>query len=156
MVKIISHRGNLNGPNPNEENKFEYLLKAFQLGYIVELDLWKVNGKLYLGHDSPQYELDETIFINSKLLNNSLIHCKNSDSLKYMISLNLNLECFAHQEDDYAFTNKGTLLIHPNTKDVIKEGIIMMPERGSFTENDIKNVYALCTDYPIKYNKEVN
>ena len=42
---LIAHRGNINGPNPIEENKPEYLLSTIEKGYHVELDLWYINNK---------------------------------------------------------------------------------------------------------------
>ena len=63
---LISHRGNLNGPNPEKENNPLYVTKALDLGYDVEIDVWLVQDKLYLGHDSPQY------LINLDFLKNNL------------------------------------------------------------------------------------
>jgi hypothetical protein len=48
---LIAHRGNINGPNSNEENKSEYLLNTVQMSYYIELDLWYINNKLYFFHD---------------------------------------------------------------------------------------------------------
>ena len=36
---LISHRGNINGPNPEMENNPEYIQKALDLGYDVEVDV---------------------------------------------------------------------------------------------------------------------
>jgi hypothetical protein len=48
---LIAHRGNLNGPNPEHENKPEYLLNAINKGYNVETDLWLIDKKLYLASE---------------------------------------------------------------------------------------------------------
>ena len=53
---LISHRGNLNGPNPERENSPKYIDEAIEAGYDVEIDIWLNDGILYLGHDSIQYE----------------------------------------------------------------------------------------------------
>ena len=55
---LISHRGNLSGPNPNRENSKEYILEALDKGYSVEIDVWLVKDKIYLGHDNPEYEIN--------------------------------------------------------------------------------------------------
>ena len=52
---IISHRGNIDGPNPDLENKPDYIEKALAKNYMVEVDVWKIADELYLGHDSQQY-----------------------------------------------------------------------------------------------------
>lgn len=50
---IISHRGNINGPNPRMENKPEYIKKALDENFMVEIDVWFYQGELWLGHDEP-------------------------------------------------------------------------------------------------------
>ena len=57
-MKIISHRGNLNGVDSKNENKPETIVKALDLGFDVEIDIRVINGEIYLGHDEPQYKID--------------------------------------------------------------------------------------------------
>jgi len=54
----ISHRGNINGRIEDSENKPEYIDDTIQLGFDVEIDVWYIDGKWWLGHDGPQYEID--------------------------------------------------------------------------------------------------
>ena len=42
-MKLIAHRGNVNGPNPDKENHTDYINEAIILGYDVEIDVWFVN-----------------------------------------------------------------------------------------------------------------
>ena len=37
---LISHRGNITGPNKEMENKPEYIEKTLKMGYDVEIDVW--------------------------------------------------------------------------------------------------------------------
>ena len=37
---FISHRGNINGPEPKNENKIEYINEAMSKNFDVEIDLW--------------------------------------------------------------------------------------------------------------------
>ena len=53
---LIAHRGNINGPNQDKENRPEYLLEAYNQ-FHVEADIWYIDNKLYLGHDKPQYNI---------------------------------------------------------------------------------------------------
>lgn len=46
-MKIISHRGNLNGPSPKTENTPEQIDFALKKGFDVEIDLWKINDKFF-------------------------------------------------------------------------------------------------------------
>ena len=42
--KIISHRGNLIGPNLLLENNPDYILSAVSMGFDVEVDVWYDDG----------------------------------------------------------------------------------------------------------------
>ena len=55
-MKIICHRGNLNGPNPLTENNLRQIDVCIEKGYDVEVDLWVGDG-IWLGHDGPQYPI---------------------------------------------------------------------------------------------------
>ena len=58
MIYLIAHRGNLTGKNPEKENHPDYIDEAIDCGYDVEIDVWDDSGKLVLGHEVPQYEID--------------------------------------------------------------------------------------------------
>jgi len=47
---LISHRGNIDGKTLLE-NQPSYIDDAIDLGYDVEIDIWYIGDKLYLGHD---------------------------------------------------------------------------------------------------------
>ena len=53
---FISHRGNLDGLNPDRENSPDYIDEAIKLGFDVEVDVRTKDGQLWLGHDEPQYK----------------------------------------------------------------------------------------------------
>ena len=57
-MKLIAHRGNTNGIVLEYENKPDYVENAINMGFDVELDVRFKDGKLFLGHDEPQYKLD--------------------------------------------------------------------------------------------------
>ena len=77
----ISHRGNITEIKPELENSPEYVTAAVKLGFDVEVDVWSIKDRLYLGHDEPQYE------INLKFLQNDKFwcHAKNLPALQYML-----------------------------------------------------------------------
>jgi len=54
-LRYIAHRGNVDGINESLENTKDYIDRAISLGYDVEIDLRVKEGKLFLGHDEPQY-----------------------------------------------------------------------------------------------------
>ncbi len=43
----ISHRGNLEGPTKDFENKPEYIENAISQGYEVEIDVWFKNNNFF-------------------------------------------------------------------------------------------------------------
>ena len=52
---LISHRGNIDGPNSKLENNPTYIDRALDKGFNVEIDLWVYEKEFFLGHDEPTY-----------------------------------------------------------------------------------------------------
>ncbi len=55
---LISHRGNITSIDEQKENSPDYIIRAISLDYHVEIDLFKINDKLFLGHDKPTYQIE--------------------------------------------------------------------------------------------------
>lgn len=133
---IIAHRGNLNGPNRATENKEETIAAALAAGFDCEIDVWKVNDILWLGHDGP--ETETSIAFLEKHESKLWVHCKNLDAL---IALKDRFNCFFHDKDTYTLTSKGFIwgnIGSPTTEKVI---CVMPP-------GDIGTCLGVCTDYP--------
>ena len=135
-MKIISHRGNLEGTNPIWENHPNYIEKALNL-FDVEIDVWNINNCWFLGHDKPQYQIKIDFLFNNKLW----CHAKNIEALSKM--LEYNIHCFYHDKDDYTITSKGYIWAYPN-KPLINSGISVV-----FGKNIPENFngMGICTDY---------
>ena len=84
----ISHRGNINGPNPDKENDPIYIFSALAEGYDVEIDVWVKNSMVYLGHDRPSHSVNEKMLQIPGLW----CHAKNIEALAYMTDNGVN--CF--------------------------------------------------------------
>ena len=140
---LISHRGNVNGPNPNEENTKDYIKKAVSLGFEVEIDVWFINNEWYLGHNKP------TNKINFSWINNTNLwcHAKNINALYEMI--NKNIHCFWHQKDDFTLTSHRYIWTYPGKK-LTKNSICVLPEiiENIIIPNDISGI---CSDYIQNY-----
>ena len=80
-MKIISHRGNLNGRFPEKENSLPYIREAILNGFDVEVDVWVINSQIYFGHDSPQYLI--TLEDLNKIKEKIWFHCKNLEALYF-------------------------------------------------------------------------
>lgn len=150
---LIAHRGNMNGPNPVEENKPEYLLKAIEKGYHVETDLWYIDDKLYLGHDEPQYEIEIEFLLSIK--DKLFCHCKNIKALNYLIENHKDIECFYHNNDDCVLTSKNHIWTNIG-KELTINSINVMPERIKVSKEQYQNeckLHKLYTDEDI--NKHI-
>ena len=148
---FIAHRGNIYGPNINDENKPEYILNAIKEDYYVETDLWKVNDELYLGHDKPQYKIELNFLLNIK--DKLFCHCKNIDALYYILSNGLDIECFFHDNDECVLTSKNKIWNFPGSQ-LTKKSICVMPERVQIYK--IEKCLGICSDYPYKYKEMYN
>lgn len=145
-MKLISHRGNINGPRPDMENKPSYILQALQLGFECEIDVWFKADKFFLGHDNPQYafpvELIEQHY--SKLW----IHCKNTEALSKLNEIDptgTKFNYFGHDQDEGVLTSKGYIWsIYP-----IDRGILVMPEATQHSPSKLTR--GICSDHIAKY-----
>jgi hypothetical protein len=154
-MKIIAHRGNVFGPNLKEENSEEYILKAISAGLDVEVDVWEIDNKLYLGHDEPTYLTSKDFLY--KISQSAWFHAKNINALNFLLS-NL-LHCFTHDKDEatltsqgFIWTNVGKKLINPNIS------VMVMPELSTkqYFDQYKNNVMAICTDYASEYYIQTN
>lgn len=137
-ITLISHRGNLNGENPTEENKPEYVKKALKEGYECEIDVWFVNKKYYLGHDFPSYETNLVFLSRPKLW----CHAKNRQALEKL--LENHVHCFWHVNEDFVFTSRGYLWHHvENTEPINSDRTILMLDKSI---NICHSIYGVCSD----------
>ena len=150
-MKIISHRGNLTGPNSVEENRLEAIDHCiYKLNIDVEIDLWSVDNKLYLGHDVPTIEIDIWhLRVRQMYL---WIHAKNKEALG--LCLQEGLHVFTHENDPYTITSKGYAWAYPGQLPAGYRCIGVMPElHWDLDHKDYPNFYGICTDYPLKVIK---
>lgn len=152
-MKIISHRGNIRGPVPDKENRPSYIDCAIGNGYEVEVDLRCIDGELWLGHDNPQYKIDNAWMDKRKEY--LWIHCKNLQAAKECQKNNYN--SFCHSQDPFVYTSDGKIWIHnDHTNLTFFDDTIIVPvidknNVDNFLNNGPKgnNIpFAICTDYP--------
>jgi hypothetical protein len=142
-MKWIAHRGNINGINVERENHPDYIDEAISLGYDVEIDMWWIEGKIYLGHDIPQYEVDDEWL--EQRINKLWVHCKNTELLNWI--RNTTLHYFWHEEDTLTLTSKQHVWVYPGKQPIIGS-IAVMPELNN---DDISTCLGICSDYIEKY-----
>ena len=139
-MKIISHRGNTNGINKDLENNPSHIIGVLNK-FDVEVDVWFIDNKWFLGHDNPQYEVNYSFFNN-----NMWIHCKNLEACVELSKSNLNW--FWNENDKITLTSKQVIWCFPNI--YVKDGITV--EFG-YKQNLPNYIRGICTDYPEMYNE---
>lgn len=143
-MKIISHRGNLNGPHSVIENHPDSISLAIHMGFDVELDVWLKYGRIFAGHDEPQFLLEDS-FIKS-IHGKAWFHCKNFEALDYFSNYEQKLNYFWHDQDQYTITSLGYIWAYPGNV-VNNKSIAVLPELYA---TKISNAFGVCTDYPLK------
>jgi hypothetical protein len=144
---LISHRGNISGAQPVGENSPEYILEAMSLGYDVEIDVWRVGGEWFLGHDEPEYAIEEAFLLKEGLW----CHAKNIDALEDLMALGV--DCFWHQKDSYTLTSNGFIWAYPG-RPLSSAAICVMPENQATENHDFSRCSGICSD-KIEYFKEL-
>lgn len=161
-MMIISHRGNLTGPNPERENTVEAIEEALNKGFPVEIDVWYREGKYWLGHDEPQYETNADQLYEWSDINKLYIHCKNVWAMQKLLEdgmyHDLNVNMFFHHDDQCILLPDSSIWVHPLWVTSVDEKmaddcIAVLPNRkkSGYNEDDGVNIdlwKGVCTDYP--------
>jgi len=145
---VIAHRGNLTGPDSKKENTPNQIKLAIKKGFDVEIDLWVLKDKLYLGHDIPQYKISYRFL--SDYQNHLWIHCKNIEALLFLKNRNsafANFNYFWHENDKVTLTSKGILWCYPGTYVIGGITVNCRPDWQLAVKQN-PNILGICTDYP--------
>ena len=143
---FISHRGNIDGPNPVDENKIQYINDCLDKNFDVEIDLWFIKNKFYLGHDEPQYKVGLDYLSNKKFW----IHSKNLECFYELSKYDLNY--FWHEKDKIVITSKGFFWNYPGTR-LSKKSICVLPED---TDEKKPECLGICSDFIKKFYDRYN
>ena len=141
---LISHRGNLNGKMPENENHPDYIDEAIHAGYDVEIDVWMVDNELFLGHDKPQYKVIYNWL--STRYEKLWIHCKNVEAMEWFNSFT-GFNYFWHEEDTVTLTSMNIIWAYPG-KQTINGSIAVLPE---IHNDDLSACVGICSDYINNY-----
>ena len=138
MKILISHRGNLNGKQPDKENTVAYIEDALEKGYHCEIDVCIYDGeKFYLGHDEPQ----EAVTIKWLRDQQLWCHAKSYGALEAMIAHGIH--CFFHHNDKYTLTSQGWIWAFPG-QPVGAYTIAVHPEK--LTQKQLELCSGYCSD----------
>lgn len=142
-MKIISHRGNLNGRVPEMENHPKHIISAVYAGYDVEVDVWSIDGEFFLGHDHPQYSVELSWIRKFPLW----CHAKNIEAFSRL--LEYGIHCFWHDRDMFTLTSCGIPWCYPGNwikggVTVVKDFLLISPP---------SHIFGVCVDDPIRWSE---
>jgi hypothetical protein len=144
-MRVVIHRG-YPGCGNNEQDILK-IHKSLEQGYDAEVDIWKVNNKLYLGHDRPCTPFD----LDSLPIDRTWYHCKNGSAYEFFLNERKDCNAFVQDKDPYSVTTLG--YIWCNVGVPILPGlkcVVVLPERCTW---DVDNkAFAVCTDSPILFS----
>ena len=142
-MKLIAHKGNVNGPESLKENTPEQIEWCIENGYDVEIDVRysPEKDKFYLGHDDLQHEINWWWLAGKQ--KNLWIHCKDLFTLHEFTARTSGYNYFWHQRDDYTLTSKGQIWASP-AQDYNKDTVRVIEDPEEVKEYDC---YAICSDY---------
>ena len=144
-MKIIAHRGLVNGPNKELENNPETISKAIEKGFDVEVDVWKIDDNWFLGHDELKYKINFSYLENERLW----VHAKNIRALKKLIEIGENINFFWHQDDDVSITSKNFIWTTLG-KELTSISVCVMPESRLTIKESVKlQCFGICTNLGI-------
>ena len=145
---LISHRGNLQGPDKDIENNPRHIESIIN-SYDVEIDLRVENNSLFLGHDYPQYEISEEWIL--KHSDSLWIHCKDVKSLTFCSRYD-QLNYFWHENDDYTMTSFRYIWAYPGKEVADNMTILVLPET-KWSYDEILQIMprGVCSDYVKMY-----
>jgi hypothetical protein len=142
---LIAHRGNTNGPMVSWENEPTYIDLAISKGFDVEIDVWLIDGLLYLGHDEPQYGVNFRWF--GDRISRLWVHCKNIEAAIYFSECEFDINYFWHENDTITLTSKKYIWAYPG-KQPIRNSIAVMPE---INQESVDKCSGVCSDFIEKY-----
>jgi hypothetical protein len=144
MIRI-AHRGNTVGPQQDRtlENEPHLLVGAIARGYDVEVDVWYVDGQVFLGHDEPTHLVDKGFL--QDIGDNAWFHCKNLEALDMFVRDLTHLRYFWHELDKHTLTSNGFIWTYPGNQITDKSILVYFgkPDLSAFSVLP----YAICSDY---------
>jgi hypothetical protein len=141
----ISHRGNINTIDRDNENTVDYITEAINKGFMVEVDVWVIGGKCFLGHDEPRYLVN-----NGFLYNNSIwVHAKNIEALTYFLSKPNPV--FYHNTDEAVLTSNGFVWTYSGKRPLLSHSIAVLPENTDYSKPELRWSAGICSDLIEQY-----
>lgn len=145
----IAHRGNINGPHANMENRPEYLQAALDKGFDVKCDVWFDGGKFMLGYEFPTFLTNRQFFQQKRVWT----HCRNASAFIELVKYT-NINCFFQENDDLALTSRGQLWAHPKCLQWDANTVLVNLDKDRPEFVGLERPYGICSDF-IKRSSQI-
>ena len=153
-MKVISHRGNLVGPDKTRENAVISIIECLKLHLDVEIDVHMQDGYFYLDHDGPinnKISLTDFYTLFNNYQKQLWVHCKNLEAfVAFNQSKQYSFNYFGHTDDSFVLTSHGYIFTRPGVK-AEKNVVCVMPELAGLNIDSVKKYDFVLTDYPLRY-----
>ena len=146
----ISYQGIFDGQNYEDANTPPQISKALQAGFTCMIDVWRVDGVLYVGTESAKIEVTQKYIQGPRFY----INCMNDEIKEWIVDqptkLFPNYFWFdaSTPPPPYATASNGKL-ITPGTVPINDDSIVFLPEiqdRGLFSTVKLR-CYGICSTY---------
>lgn len=135
----------MNGPDKDRENTPVAISDALNAGFEVEVDVWKLDDGLYLGHDCPMQPIENWILKEE----NVWFHAKDFGALR-LLTFTGKKNVFYHTDEDVVLTSKGHMWASPRHR--IPGAICVLPEL--YPDDPVpEDALGICTDFPYIYGQ---
>jgi hypothetical protein len=122
------------------------------MGFEVEIDVWFVDDKWWLGHDEPTHSTNVE-FLKTRRNKKLWCHAKNIEAA-YQMNKAGGIHYFFHDEDDITLTSKNYLWTYPGITPLTDKSIAVMPEKTGWSIEDLKSCAGICSDFILRYENE--
>lgn len=147
---FISYQGIFDGQNFEKANTPDQIGTAFNNGFSVMADVWRLEGKLCVGTANNPIEVTDRYLQGNRFW----LNCQNQDAYDYLVTqprnLYPNVFKFANVDTESApTTTTGGQTIVPGNVPIDNNSIIYLPEivdRGLFSTVNLRN-YGVCSVY---------
>lgn len=146
----ISYQGIFDGTNYENANTPPQISKAIQAGYSCMVDVWRIDGKLYVGNGNPNIEITEKYVQGPRFW----INAQNDEMKEWIVTkpakLYPNYFWFDTPTPPPAYvTASNGKLITPGTVPINNDSVMFLPEiqdRSLFSTVKLK-CYGICSTY---------
>jgi len=145
----ISYQGVFDGQNFDKANTPQQITNAFNAGYSCMVDVWRIDGILYIGTGQPVIEVTPKYLQTKRFWINAL----NTEMQEWIVTqpakLYPNYFWFNNVNENNPTTASGGQIITPGTIPISNSSILFLPEindRGLFSTVHVR-CYGICSSY---------